>query len=190
MTSYTTYDEIDLLMLLRQGDTLAFTEIYNRYWDKLFFVAGKKLDNLSVAEEIVQDIFSDIWLRREILVVPAGLSLYLAAALRYKIINIRVKRTHEMKYRRYAETHLSLVDNTVEETLSFEALQSQLSECVARLPERCRLSFRLSREAGLQQKEIANLMKISEKAVEHNISRALKTLRTSLRQFLATITFF
>ncbi|PVD52867.1 RNA polymerase sigma-70 factor [Terrimonas sp.] len=190
MTPYSTYDEVDLLILLRRGDSLAFTEIYNRYWDRLFFVAGKKLNDFAIAEEVVQDIFSDIWFRREHIIIPSGFSIYLAAALKYKVINIRIKRQRELKYLHFVKVQSSLADNTVEGTMSFEALQNQLSETVAKLPERCQLSFRLSREEGLKQKEIAQLMNISEKAVEHNISRALKTLRTSLRQFLTTTSFF
>lgn len=54
-----------LMSLLKTGDERAFTELYDRYWKKLFVVAVNKIRNLYVAEELVQDIFSDLWVHKE-----------------------------------------------------------------------------------------------------------------------------
>lgn len=190
MSLYASYGDSELFLRMKQGCELAFTEIYNRYWQKLFFVAGKKLDNLPLAEELIQDLFSDIWRRRETLEMPFGVSAYLGAALKYKIINARAKQHMESKYRQYAALHLSIADNSLDELLSFEELKDRLYESINKLPDRCKLSFTLNRQEGLRQKEIAIRMNISEKAVEHNIARAVKLLRINLRHFLTFVLLF
>jgi len=64
MISYSQKAEMELLTLLGQSDDEAFTEIYNRYWRKLFVTAANWINNLEEAEEIVQDIFTSLWRKR------------------------------------------------------------------------------------------------------------------------------
>ncbi|WP_182957081.1 RNA polymerase sigma factor [Pedobacter gandavensis] len=73
-----------LMLRLRQGDELAFTEIYNRYWDKLYYIAHKLLKDQEAAEGIVQDVFLMIWKKRAGLNMEC-ISAYLAAMTRYAV---------------------------------------------------------------------------------------------------------
>lgn len=173
--------DIQLLHQLRNGDERAFTALYKRYWKLLFAVAANKLDNLAEAEELVQDVFSDLWDRRHTLSLTGELPAYLAVAMKYQVINLQAKKKRARAYDTYARENISPADHSTEQWLSFEELKDQLSTLVARLPERCRLTYQLSREQGLSQKEIAREMDISEKAVEHNLARAVKSLRTGLK---------
>src|SRR5258708_29149835 len=94
-----TLDDDRLVELLRSGNDAAFTEIYNLYWKKLFTVAANKLNHdLKLAEELVQDIFLDLWRRRETLEIKTSLSLYLAAAMKYKIIEASLKKKRIKEY--------------------------------------------------------------------------------------------
>lgn len=174
------YTDQALLCLLQQGDEKAFTELYNRYWEKLLFIAGIKLRDLSIAEELVQDIFFDLWQRREKLVLAGELSHYLAVCMKHKVINVQAKRKRAMDYQAYAGKRMEMADNSTEHWLGFEELKGKLATLVAGLPERCRITYQMSRELGLSQKEIARTLQVSEKAVEGNLSRALKVLRTGL----------
>jgi RNA polymerase sigma-70 factor (ECF subfamily) len=94
------------------------------------------------------------------------------------------KRYHQQRYTDYNRVHISIADNSTEQWLEFEELKDRLLLFVAELPEKCRLAYRLSRDAGYSQKRIAEEMGISEKTVEAHLSKALKTLRTRLSQFL------
>jgi RNA polymerase sigma-70 factor (ECF subfamily) len=67
--------------------------------------------------------------------------------------------------------------------VSFHELERRIAALVAELPDRCRLVYQLKKEKGYSQKEIASHLQISEKAVEANISRALKALRAGIRYF-------
>ena len=78
-------------------------------------------------------------------------------------------------------------DISTEKQVSFDELQHELTALVHSLPEKCQLVYKLSREAGYSQKEIAHHLSISEKTVESHLSRAVKTLRLGLKNFLTHI---
>ncbi len=182
MSTKINYTDHALLSLTKLGDHRAFTEIYNRYWEKLFSVAGHKLNDFSLAEELVQDIFLDLWNRRNTIVVNGELGAYLAVAVKYKVIDARMKRNLAADYQRSARQNLSLADHSTEELLSFEELKDRLALFVARLPEKCQLVYKLSKQGGYSQKEIGRWLQISEKTVESHLSRAVKYLRTNLSE--------
>ena len=181
-----TYSDAKLLSLIAKSNVDAFTELYNRYWDKLLFIAGIKLRDLAIAEEMVQDIFSDIWNRRETLTITGEVEAYIAVSMKYKVINAQAKLKRNAEYQHYIIEHTVLQDNSTEEWLSFNELNGRLAHLVTKLPEKCRITYQLSSEACLSQKEIAAKLNVTEKAVEANLSRARKSLRLAMRQMLST----
>lgn len=180
------YTDRQLLLLLRDGNHAAFREIYARYWDKLFYLAGKKLNDLQEAENIVQDVFADLWLRREKLDVQEALDGYLVVAVKYRVLNLLARMEHARAYREYAAQQLPAAGLSTEEWLGFEDLREWLNKTVACLPEKCRIAYQL-RDEGYSQKEIASRMRVSEKTVETHISRALKALRMGISQFFSLL---
>ncbi|RAJ08261.1 RNA polymerase sigma-70 factor (ECF subfamily) [Chitinophaga skermanii] len=177
------YTDRELLGLLQAGDHHAFSELYRRYWDKLFYIAAKKLQENEEAESIVQDVFVDLWQRREQLNIET-LEGYLVVAVKYRMINYLAKQDRAKHYRQHLAQQVSLTDSYTEEWISFEDLREWLKKMVSGLPEKCRMAYQL-REEGYSQKEIAEHMQISEKTVETHITRALKTIRTSISQLFS-----
>lgn len=178
------HSDEELLLLLQKGEHHAFREIYKKYWDKLLYLAGKKLGDLSEAESIVQDVFVDLWQRRETLEIKHELAGYLVVAVRYRMLNFLARQQRAETYLRDTARSLSPADRSTEEWLGFEELRGWLEKIVANLPEKCRLAYRLRGE-GYSQREIAQQMNVSEKTVETHISRALKILRTGLGQLIS-----
>lgn len=158
----------------------AFTEIYNRYWDKLLYVAGLKLKDPAMAEEIVQDIFLDLWRRRKQLIITVSLEAYLSVAVKYRIINAHAKLKRQQDF---LENNTTTALHT-EQWLDEKELYTNFERLVSQLPEKCRITYKLSREEGLTLKEIARKMAVSQKAVEANLTRSLKLLRFGLRKIL------
>lgn len=181
MASYTTYNDELLVQLLQSDDEKAFREIYERYWKRLLYVAGKKLKDIALAEELVQDVFLDIWKRRSSLIITGELQAYLSVAMKYKVIKAQARLQRAEDYKLFAAHNLSQSASSTEEYLDFEELKDRLQQLVADLPEKCRLAYKL-REEGLSQREIAQQMKISESTVESHIVKALKSLRSGLTQ--------
>ncbi len=181
----------ELAELMRDGEETAFTEIYNRYWKKLLTVAINKTDgNVEEAEEIVQDIFVSIWKRRDELELSSNLENYLAASVKYRVIKNLARRDLRRRYEAENRHLFSNSDNSTQDWLEFEDMKTRLEALVAALPEKCQLVYRMSRESGHSQKEIAGELSISEKTVEAHLGKALKLLRNglySLKFFLASL---
>ncbi len=178
------YTDSELLELVKLGDHEAFTEIYNRYWKSLLTVAANKTGDMDEAEEIVQDIFVSIWNRRTKLEIKTSLKSYLAVSVNYQVMKVLANQSIREDCGKESTAHTIFHDYSAQYWLEFEELQEQLSELVAMLPEKCRLVFRLSRDSGYSQKEIASELGISEKTVEVHLGKALKTLRNGLNYFM------
>ncbi len=182
MSTTSGLSDFELLDLLKSGHRNAFCEIYNRYWKKLFTVAANKTRHFEEAEEIVQDIFISLWNRRDTIEITTSLSAYLAVSVKYRVLKVLAKRNQYQKYADYSLNFIPGSSNSTEEMLEFEELKSRLEILVSNLPEKCRLVYKLSREQGFSQKQIAQEYGISEKTVEAHIGKALKALRTGLGQ--------
>lgn len=179
MNSYASYHDGELLSLLKTGDETAFTELYNRYWESLLAVAFSKLHNTSDAKEAVQQVFIQLWTRRENLDIKYKIYTYLSAAVRYQVINIL-----QQQYKSVNNIQPSGEDPAHDWLNTFE-LAEQLEKSIGQLPEKCQLIFRLSKQQGFSQKEISATLDISEKTVEAHLSKAHRLLRVSLKQFFS-----
>ncbi len=186
MHAYTERTDRDLIVLLKEDDELAFTELYNRYWKKLFIIAANRVIHLEDAEEIVQDIFTALWHRRYTLDLTSELAHYLAVSVKYRVIKLLDKYYNQQ---RYVDSVIfsEEADNSTQEWLAFDELREELARHVSQLPEKCQLVFRLSREEGYSQKQIAETLQISEKTVEAHLGKAFKTLRAKLASFMITL---
>lgn len=184
MRNHAEISDIELLELLSgEDDGYAFNEIYNRYWEKMYGAAYKRLRLTEVAEEIVQDLFTDIWLRRKSLHINSSLPVYLFSAVRYRVINYIHKQLVKNNYEQTIIYSIRDFDNSTEEIVIASDLNNRLKTQVDLLPEKCRAIFELSRNQHKSNKEIAQSLGISEKTVENHITKALRRLRTSLSSY-------
>ena len=96
MTDFHNFPDDALAALMKEGAEGAFDEIYNRYWDKLYFLAHRMVKSAEVAEEITQDTFMLFWMKRETLDIQA-LKPYLAAMLRYEVYRYLAKSKQDQE---------------------------------------------------------------------------------------------
>lgn len=181
MHKYGKYNDQELAALVKKGDQTAFSEIYERYWDKIYLLAANALDNLEEAEECVQDIFCSLWLRRETFQLQYSLYTYLAVAVKYRVINI-LDREYRKRRRMAQSAHVQAeVYAPSAETLLLEKeLMAKLEASVASLPEKCRIVFKMSRQEGKSHKQIAEELNISEKTVNNHLTKAIRDLSKGL----------
>ncbi|MHA4810955.1 RNA polymerase sigma-70 factor [Flavitalea flava] len=187
MALFKTYQDEELVILLKGSNDAAFTEIYYRYWDRLFVVAMHRLDNAEEARELVQDIFYNLWKKRHSLQLEYTLNTYLATAVKYEVLNRLASKNRQQRYRNYASLNWQEAALDTENQLQFNELQQQLASLVKELPEKCRIVFQLSRDKGYPQKKIAAELGIAEKTVEAHLSLALRKLRAGLSHFFALL---
>lgn len=173
----------ELLAALRADDTEAYAELFRRYSARLFEQAYGKLRCRETAEELVQELFETLWLRRADCQAQQ-LGPYLFSALKYRILNhLRAEKVREC-YAAYCRIGQTEAVATTEEAVAFEDLKSALLRGMQQLPEKSREVFRLSRLEQFTVPEIALHVNLSTKAVEFHLTRSLKMLRMHLKDFL------
>ncbi|WEK33684.1 MAG: RNA polymerase sigma-70 factor [Candidatus Pseudobacter hemicellulosilyticus] len=180
MADYALYTDQALTDLLQQEDQLAFREIYNRYWNLLFTLAARQLDNAQEAEDTVQQLFIEIWERRKNIQVKRSLNHWLAAAVKFKVLSIYSARHRQLSITGILPEDLPAQTPQPHSILEMQQLMAQLEAAVEALPERPRIVYRMSREGNLSNQEIARQLDISEKTVENHMNRALTSIRKSL----------
>jgi RNA polymerase sigma factor, sigma-70 family/RNA polymerase sigma-70 factor, Bacteroides expansion family 1 len=177
MTAYQDYKDRELLCLIKDGDSLAFAELYKRYWKDMYRNACAILRNESLAQDIVQDVFISLFNRRTELEVQF-VKQYLHQSTRFAVLKaIRNQKVSDEFYIRLRQVTTELIE---EQPLLFKEQQAILDQLITELPEDCKETFRLSREMQLTYKQIAAELNISEKTVEKRISKSLKFLRQNL----------
>jgi len=174
-------DNTQLLEALRSGDASAFERIYLQMGEQLLHYVHSRIQNRAVSEEIIQEIFISLWMRRHDLSIRTALEPYLFSAAKHKILShIRSEKVR----RRYAE-HFALFvaqhhANMTADLLDVADLEAVIEERIATLPPKCQQAFRMSRFAHKSIAEIAEEMDISARTVENYITKALKYLREAL----------
>lgn len=188
MKKYASYGDTELIRYLKEkGDKAAYEELYNRYWKKLLVQALIKLKSEVEAEEVVQDVFMDLWERRENIEIRKTFHTYIASCVKYQILTRLAFRRKHVPFEQEARLATNDGVNLTEDWLDYETTRRQIEETVQGLPEKCQLVFRLSREEGYSQKEIADTLGISTKTVETHLGKALKVIRSSVQQFFFSL---
>lgn len=181
-----TYTDHELITALKEGNEKAFDELFRRHWNKAFEVAFGKVKSKALAEEIVQDIFMDLWNKRGSISIQS-FTKYLFASVKYQALNkIRSQLVHQ-KYWDYYKAFIPRADNATEKIVDFHDLLNTIEEHLDQLPKKTKAVFYMSRFEGKSLKEIAGILKLSEKSIEYHLSRSLKELRVYLRN---TLLFF
>lgn len=180
-------DEI-LINEIKNGSEIHFKELFNIYWSKLYVIANNVLQNEADAEDVVQELFINLWDRRATLVID-NLGGYLYTAVRYSVAKKLSKRPLQKNHQELFE---AIQDNVnLETSLALNDLIDFIRGKIDELPDRCKEVFELSRFQQLSNKEIAEKLNISSSTVENQINKALKSLREddSIKDELAYLIF-
>jgi RNA polymerase sigma-70 factor (family 1) len=178
--AYSQAQDADLLHSMKLSDSKAFEELYNRYFPTLVDSAYKKLHSRQKGEDIVQNIFADLYRRRMRIEVTLSFKAYLNQALKFRVLNeyrAGITRTRYQKSLFFNER--CKIDFS--DSLETKELETTIHLSLSRLPEKCKKVFLLSRNERLSNNDIASNLGISVSTVEKHISKALKTLRHDLK---------
>lgn len=180
-----------LVAALRNGDLLAFDQLFKKYSKKLLYFSKGYLHSLEDAEELVQEVFIVIWDKRKELKAHLSFNSFL-----YTITFNAIRKHFRQKVRekKHLDNYLENLE-TKEFNADFDAEYNDLrriaDQAINQLPEKRRLIYQLSREKGLSNDEIAAQLHISKKTVENQITTALKFIREHLGDsVLPTILFY
>lgn len=171
----------ELLTRLKDGDMLAFDQIYELYSHKLFSFIFKILKNEAEADDIVQEVFVKIWESRENLSDYKLLNSYIFTIAYNNSIDLIRKRINNNKYLEHLKNSsvVQITPSAISE-VEFNELNSQVEKLISNLPERQKQVYLLHREQGLSYPEIAEQLGISKNTVENHMVKALKYLRQNI----------
>jgi len=173
-------DNLDhLINRLKQDDKEAFNSIFYCYVDKLHRLGMSYFNLREEAEEIVQEVFLKIWLKRHSIRDATTFNAYIFTIAKNLIFNNLKKKIHQQKYRSYLSCHQP-TEYTTDNDIIFEETDQLIQSALKQLPKKRKLVFLLSRKVGLKNKDIAKRLNISIKTVETHMTLSLKHLKEAV----------
>lgn len=166
-------------------DKKEFEIIFKEYYERLCRYAEMILKDADSAEEVVQNTFVRLWEKKDKFKAEISLKSYLYKAVYNSALN-------EVKHKQVRNKYMEIKAN---ETPAYDQvnehgsgeLEKQISKALEKLPEQCRVVFKMSRFQELKYKEIAEILNISVKTVENQMGKALKIMRVQLAEYLVSI---
>jgi RNA polymerase sigma-70 factor (ECF subfamily) len=179
----------ELVQKIKSGDQPAFESLYRFFYPKLSYFSGQYLLDADMANSVAQDVFAELWEKRTSLQSDTNIQAWLFTVTKNKSLKQISKERSKQRYTDYLKArqldvnYQSLAgfdtDNFV-----FEELQQKVEIALAKLSQPVRTVFEKSRFEDKKNREIAEELGISIKTVEAHISKALKFLRTELKEYL------
>jgi RNA polymerase sigma-70 factor (ECF subfamily) len=184
MFSYGALSDVELTELLKSGDAAAYTVIYNRYFDVLYIHAYRKLNHKEEAQDVIHELFTQLWTKRETIEIKSNLTSYLYSAVRNKILDLISHQHVESKYMSSLQNYIVHGACVTDHAIREKQLAALIEKGIADLPPKMKEVFELSRKQKLSHKEIAEKLNLSEQTVKKQVNNALKILRVKLGTML------
>lgn len=161
--------------------------MFRAYYQQLAAFAYQYVESHETAEEIVQDVFTNVWSKSGQIEIRTAVKSYLYGAVRNACLNY-IK--HKKIERRYEEQEMLKPEGYETDFLELDELKTEIDAALDQLPEKCRQIFEMSRFEEKKYKEIAEELGLSIKTVENQVGRALKVMRTALSRHLPSFVFW
>ena len=178
MFKNTTYTEDELLAFIANGDELAFTNLFDNYRDRIYSIAFRITHSTTIAEEIVQDVFLKIWLRRDRLIEIQNFNAYLFVITRNHVYKALKQIAKNYELTAFAERDQLAGDNDSAGLVMEKEYNSLLRKAIDRLPNQQKKVYQYIKEKGLKREEAAGLLHLSPETVKYHLAEAMKNIRT------------
>jgi len=183
LSAYQTYADKELLRQVAAGDELAFQSLFNAWRDKLYFYIFRITNSQENAEDVVQEVFFKLWVRRSALTEVDNFNAYLyRMAHNHAISGIR-RMAQETVILSELRRDSIATGLPADEALLRKQVEERLKEIADALPKQQKLVYTLSREQGLKQEDIAGQLDISVSTVQNHMTQALRTIRQELGRY-------
>jgi RNA polymerase sigma-70 factor (ECF subfamily) len=184
MPAHQSYEDHELLFMLKANDELGLKYIYDKYWKRLYLSAFSIIREAGPCEDIVQDVLLQLWLKRDDVIIHS-LKSYLFTAVRYKVLSFIKSAGQRKVFIDTGELEQLAGIEELKDRLHERDINEMLDNGIASLPLRCKEVFMLSRKEFLSNKEIAGRMGISIKTVEAQMTIALRQLKINMSELLS-----
>jgi len=168
---------------LNRGEDSALRQIFDQYYKYLVVTAFNYVHDNSKAKDLAQDVFVELWKKREKITITSSLKFYLRRSVINKALNF-IKSQKRFDFGEEAlDNNWTSNETSVEKKLEGDDLQAVINAAIDSLPDRCRTIFNLSRFENLSHKEIAAQLDISTKTIENQMTKALKVIRAAVEKY-------
>lgn len=186
MSDTSRIDSKEFITLINNGDVLAFETLFKLYRSKLLYIASQYVSSKEDAEEIIQNVFLKVWTKKNI---QSNINGYLYSITKNACLDhLRSKKQQLQLDNNLAQLEASINYNALSDDSASLIIEKELNVAILKsidlLPPKCKDVFVKSRIENLKHKEISIEMDISTKTVENHITKALKHLKVTLREFL------
>jgi RNA polymerase sigma-70 factor, ECF subfamily len=191
MKEFFSYTDEELMLEIKADNMLAFDILYQRYSRKLYKFAFSILKSDEETENIIQDVFLNLWENRHRVVKDSSVQYYVFSIVHNSAISLIRNKARTTQFIEYLRLHQNLNQDPVNVEFEYNELKDKIDRIINRLPERQKEVYILHNVEGLKYHEIAKRLKISENTIENHMSRALKTIREKLGSYsLVPMLFF
>lgn len=176
----------DHILNLQKGialnnDEKALEELYLGFYPSLMRFATSLVIQVPVAEELVEDVFVKLWQNRAKLPEIANLKVYLFVAVKNRSLNyLKWKSKDIIAYFETYPVDISVSDETPESILMTKEMHAKINAAVNALPTKCKLIFRLVKEEKLKYREVAEILNISPRTVDTQLTLATRKIAASI----------
>ena len=176
-------DTQNITKLIREGNLKEFERIFKEFYPQLCLYALRFVKTKDLSEEIVQNLFCQIWENRKELNIHTSIKAYLYRSTYHNALQVLRKIGSHNKYKEYVKHHFTENDSSTNK-LDEKEINKIVQQTLSSLPQRCGTIFKMSRFEGLKYQEIAQKLSISIKTVEANMGKALKAFRHNLKDYM------
>lgn len=177
---HSTYNEKDLLRRIAEGNEQAFRVLFDTYNKQLFTFAEGMLKSAADAEEVVQETFTKVWLDRRDFGHVEKAGQYLYRMVRNRVIDLMRKTARDKSLVQQVWANMALSDLGLEQELKKNEMVELIEQALSQLSEQKQRVYRLSREQGYTQEQIANLTNLSKSRVNNILTETLKHIKSHL----------
>jgi RNA polymerase sigma-70 factor (family 1) len=175
-------NELELFRQLAEGDERAYEIIYHHYNKRLSLFVLKIVRDPLLAQELLQDIFVQVWISRALFAEVKYPSSYLFSMANNKTRDYLRKVASDAGLLDRIALRSTELSNETEELVDFHESAAIVEEAVSGLPEQRRIIYELSRKTGLNHDQIAEQLGLSRQTVKNNLVQALRHIRTFMEQ--------
>jgi RNA polymerase sigma-70 factor (family 1) len=191
MKEFFTYTDEELMQEIKADNMLAFDILYKKYSKRLYRFAFSILKSNEEAENIIQDVFLNLWENRQKVEKGSSVKYYVFTIAHNSSISLLRKKATSTQFIEYLKLHQNLNQEPVNIEFEYNELRDRLDKIISHLPERQKEVYLLHNIEGLKYREIAKRLSISENTIENHMSRALKNIREKLGKYsIVPLLFF
>ncbi|HEX3008138.1 MAG TPA: RNA polymerase sigma-70 factor [Bacteroidales bacterium] len=183
----------DLARNLRSGNEKTYVSLFRIYFSRLCNFASVYVSDHTAAQDIAQGVFMKLWESRHQLKDETSIPAYLITITRNSCLDYLKHQQIEFRYQKkiLQQEEIELNYNALKrldiDMVDYDEINNIVEQTIAQLPPQCQQVFRMSRYGNCTNAEIAERLGVTSKAVEANITRALKILRHELKDYLSIL---